>query len=88
MGNSPDRDDEGVRVSKQAGNSATVGYCGEWLLRPKDRGGGGGVLKVGAFAVESDLRTASLGRRGSQRGRRDDWAAPPGAGGYGEWKRQ
>ena len=29
-----------------------------------------------AFAVGSDLRTASSGRSGSQRGRRDDWAAP------------
>lgn len=49
---------------------------------------GGGVLKVGAFAVDADLRTAFFGRREGQRGWRDDWAAPPGAGGYGEWKRQ
>ena len=42
---------------------------------------GGGVLKVGAFAVDSDPGTAFFGRRGGQRGWRDDWAASPG----GRW---
>ena len=34
----PPTDMTRVSVSKQAGNSATVGCCREWLLRPEDGG--------------------------------------------------